>query len=193
MVEEKSIKKTFLPPSLDLYPLPIVLVSCIDVDYKMNILTVSNIGVINHDPPLIYVSIKSNSYSNKIIKRSREFVVNIPSEDLLEYVDFCGNVSGERIDKFKASNLTPVKATHVITPLIDECPVNLECRVQQIITLNSHDLIIAEILGVHVDSNLLGTEQQIKTEDLKPLVYIGKEYWNVKKCVAKAGFTLEHE
>ncbi len=177
---------------MDLYPLPIVLISCIDTNYKLNIITVSGIGVVNTEPPLLSVAIETTRHSNKMIKKAREFVVNIPSEDLIEFVDFCGMVTGDRVNKFEASGLTPVKATHVLAPLIDECPINLECRVKSITPLNTHDLFIAEILGVHIDTALLDETGNKKIEALKPLILIFKEYWSVKKKIGEVGFSIQN-
>ncbi|MHA1131708.1 MAG: flavin reductase family protein [Candidatus Helarchaeota archaeon] len=191
MIKGKSLKKVIIPPTIDIYPLPVALISCTDIDYKLNIITITSLGIANESPPLLSIALNKSSHSCKIIKKTMEFVVNIPNSDLLNHVDFCGLVSGERVDKFEASSLTPVMANQVIPPLIDECPFNLECRVKSVITLYTHYLFIAEILEAHIDSDMLDEFKKPKTEALNPLIFMFQEYWSVKKKLAYKGFSTE--
>jgi flavin reductase (DIM6/NTAB) family NADH-FMN oxidoreductase RutF len=191
MIKGKSLKKVNIPPTIDFYPLPVVLISCTDIDYKLNIITITSLGIANESPPLISIALNKSRHSSNIIKKSMEFVVNIPDETLLDHVDFCGLVSGERVDKFEASSLTPVMANQVISPLIEECPYNLECRVKSVITLYTHNLFVAEILEAHIDSDLLDENKNPKTEALNPITFMFKEYWNLKKKLGRRGFSTE--
>ncbi|MHA1649908.1 MAG: flavin reductase family protein [Candidatus Helarchaeota archaeon] len=192
MIKGKSPKKVAITPTINFYPLPIVLITCTDIDYKLNIITISSLGIANEDPPLITIALHKERHSNKIVKKTMEFVVNIPNESLLEHVDFFGMVSGERIDKFEASSLTPTMGDHVIAPLIEECPCNLECRVKSVLSLYSHNLFIAEILAMHIDIQVLknNSSKKIKMDALKPLIRMFDEYWSIKKKIAPIGFTL---
>jgi len=109
-----------------------------------------------------------------------EFVVNLTSEVHLKAVDFCGTVSGKKVDKFKKMSLTPVKGEKVNAPLIKECPFNLECVVRRILELGSHDLFISEITAVHADPAYLDENCKPDSTKFKPLVYYTKvqEYWS---------------
>lgn len=92
-----------------LAPVPIAMVSCGD-ELKSNITTIAWTGIINSEPPLVYVSIRPSRHSYSIIKELEEFVINIPDEKLVVAADFCGTKSGKEIDKFKEAKLTKEKA-----------------------------------------------------------------------------------
>lgn len=104
---------------------PVALITCMDKFKKPNIITIAWIGIVNTEPPMIGVSIRSTSYSYDCIKKSKAFVVNIPSESMVEKVDFCGSVSGRKINKFRVMGFTPVFAKKVKAPMIEECAAHL--------------------------------------------------------------------
>ena len=133
-----------------LAPLPTVMVSCGTME-ESNILTVAWTGIINSNPPMTYISVQPKRYSHDIIEKSGEFVINLVPVRLAKAMDFCGVRSGRDIDKFEAQGLTREKADTVSAPLIAESPVNIECRVKDIVRMPSHDMFMAEITAVQVD------------------------------------------
>lgn len=131
----------------------------------------------NSEPPVVYIGVRPvGRYSYGLIKDSGEFVINIPSASQAEVVDFCGTVSGRDVDKFKETGLTPAPASNVSAPLIAECPVNLECRVRQIIGLGSHDAFIADVLSVHFNDDVLDEKGRPVLEKIAPYGYCIGEY-----------------
>jgi len=172
------MEKVQLKPQCMLIPLPAVLVSCAAEGFDPNIITISWIGIVNSEPPMLSISVNPKRHSHKILKKAGEFVVNLTSEDNLKEVDFCGNRSGRDYDKFKEMNLTPLPGRIVTIPLIKECPINLECRVRQTLRLGSHEMFIAEIVMVHADENLLDDKFRPDIDLLKPLTYctVAREY-----------------
>ena len=106
------------------------------------------------DPCLILLVISHVRYSYELIKQNSELVINVPGHDLLEQTHYVGVVTGKGIDKFKKSGLTPVPAKIVQPPLIQECPGHLECRVTQIFKMQSHDLLICEVLRALAEEDL---------------------------------------
>jgi len=145
-----------------IYPLPALMVSCGNETDGFNIITVSWGGTVCTNPPMCSISIRPERHSYEIIKKSGEFVVNLSTVRLAKATDWCGVKSGREVDKFKAMNLTPMRASEVSAPLIMESPVNLECKTTQIIPLGSHDLFLAEIVAVNVNTDLIDP----KTEKL---------------------------
>ncbi|MDD2344654.1 MAG: flavin reductase family protein [Bacteroidales bacterium] len=145
-----------------IYPLPALMVSCGNELEGYNIITVSWGGTVCTNPPMCSISIRPERYSYDIIKKSGEFVVNLSTAKLAKATDWCGVKSGREVNKFEAMNLTPMKASEIEAPLIMESPVNLECKVKQIIPLGSHDLFLSEILAVNVNTDLIDP----KTEKL---------------------------
>ena len=133
-----------------LAPVPSVMVSCGNLE-ESNILTIAWTGTINSNPPMTYISVQPKRYSHDIIENSGEFVINLVNVRLAKAMDFCGVRSGRDVDKFAAQGLTREKADTVSAPLIAESPVNIECKVKDIIRMPSHDMFMAEITAVHVD------------------------------------------
>lgn len=133
------------------FPLPVTLVTSISNDGKPNIITITYITGLNEDPPMIGLAVRPEKHSNKLIKESEEFVVNVPTLDLLSEIDYCGTFSGRDVNKFDKTKLTPLKSIIVEPPLIKECPINVECKVKKIINLPSHDFIIGEVVALHGD------------------------------------------
>jgi flavin reductase (DIM6/NTAB) family NADH-FMN oxidoreductase RutF len=171
--------KKLLKPQTFLIPLPALMISCQQGEEKPDIVTASWVGVCCSEPPMISLALRKSRHSHSIIEKSEEFVVNITTEDLYKVTDFCGMVSGKDVDKFKETQLTPIKGAKVNAPLIKECPINMECEVKKVIHLGSHDLFIGEIVAVHADSDYLDEHNRPDLNKLKPLIYCTKaqEYW----------------
>lgn len=131
-------KKT-LPGATLLAPLPAVMVSVGDSD-NANVITVAWTGIVCSQPPRLYVSVRHDRFSYDILKRCGEFVVNLTSEKLLAACDYCGIRSGRDIDKFAEMGFTKERGDVVSAPMIAESPINLECKVFDVLPLGSHDM-----------------------------------------------------
>lgn len=171
--------KKLLKPQTLLIPLPALMISCQQGDDKPNIVTASWVGVCCSEPPMLSLALRKSRYSHSIIEKSREFVANLTTEDLYMVTDYCGMVSGKDVDKFKETQLTPIKGAVVNAPLIKECPINIECEVRKVIELGSHDLFIGEIVAVHADPDYLDEHDCPDLNKFRPLIYCTKvqEYW----------------
>jgi flavin reductase (DIM6/NTAB) family NADH-FMN oxidoreductase RutF len=181
-----KVKKS---PWSALFPCPVVLVTCVDSKGKPNIITLAWVGTLSSDPPTVGLGIRPHRYSYKLIEDSGEFVVNIPTEDILEETDFCGMVSGENVDKFSETGLTPEPAEKVKPPLIRECPVNIESILKKKIPLGAHHLFIGEIVRVHVDKEVLDDKERIDFTKVAPFVFNQDEYWNLHQKIGVYGFS----
>ncbi len=132
----------------------VVLVSSGSME-RANVMTFSWQTPVNtSDPCLVLLAISHRRYSYEMIKQNRELVINVPGEGLLEQVHYVGVVTGTGIDKFRESGLTPVAAGVVQPPLIKECAGHLECRVTEIFEMESHDLLICEVLRATAEAEL---------------------------------------
>lgn len=172
-------KREFGPGTM-LNPVPVVMVSCGTME-KPNIITVAWTGTVNSEPPMVYISVRRSRHSHKIIRKSGEFVINLTTEDLAKATDFCGVRSGRDLDKFKETGLTPVPAKHVSCPAIAESPVNLECKVREVHEYPSHDMFVAEVVGVTVDDSLMDEKDKLRLDLAGLLVYNHGSYQGVKK------------
>lgn len=174
-----------------LFPTPAVMVSCQNGQGKPNIVTLAWAGVACSEPPMLSIAIRPSRLSHEIISRSGEFVVNIPGARQLRATDICGTVSGRDVDKFAAANLTPVAANKVKAPLIEECPVNLECIVRHKLSLGSHDLFIGEVVAVHVSSEYLDAKGGWDFGKMQPFAYCPSTYWSLGQQIGVHSFTVK--
>lgn len=185
------MSKIIWKPGTMVYPAPAVLVSCGDSPENYNILTVSWTGTICSEPAMAYVSIRPSRHSYEIIKRTKEFVINLTTEQLAFATDFCGVKSGREIDKFARLKLHPQKAKHVKAPLIGESPINIECKVAEIRPLGSHDMFIAEVLCIHADTKYLGKDGAFDLKAANPICYSHGKYYSVGKYLGHFGYSVK--
>lgn len=172
-----------------LYPLPAVMISC-EEQGKQNIVTVAWTGTVCTNPPMLSISLRPERHSHGMIERTKEFVLNLTTEQLVRACDFCGVKSGRDIDKFQATGLTPLKADFVQAPLIAESPVNIECRVEQILRLGSHDMFLAQVLGVHVTDEYMNENGKFELFKAKPVVYSHGEYYGLGDLLGTFGYSV---
>jgi len=128
---------------------PVYLVS-MEHEGKMNIIVIGMFASFSSNPTLVGIGVAPSRYSYDLIRKSREYVVNVVDENLMEAVRVCGERSGRDSDKFKLANLTPVKGVRVSAPYIQESPVNIECKVVQEIEAGDHTWFIGKVQAVHV-------------------------------------------
>ena len=173
-----------------LYPIPPVMVSCARQQEKPNIITVAWAGNICSSPAMLSISVRPERYSYDIIKETGEFVVNLTNKKTARAADWCGVRSGRDYDKFKEMNLTPLESNQVSVPGIAECPVNIECKVKQIIPLGSHDMFIAEVLCVDVDDSYLDEKGRFDMHKAGLVAYSHGEYFELGEKLGKFGYSV---
>lgn len=174
-----------------LYPVPPVMVSCKRGDEKPNIITVAWAGTICSSPAMVSISVRPERYSYDIIKESGEFVINLVTEKLTFATDYCGVKSGRDEDKFKAMNLTPLASQHVNAPGIEESPVNIECKVKDIIPLGSHHMFVAEVVGVTIDEKYMDETGKFNLNHSGLVSYSHGEYFELGKKIGKFGYSVK--
>jgi len=177
-------------PGTMIYPLPAVMVSCGSGPSSYNILTVAWTGTVCTAPAMTYISIRKERHSYNIIKDTGEFVINLTTEKLAFATDFCGVRSGRDMDKFSHLGLTPLPASIIKAPLIKESPVNIECRVTQIIELGSHDMFLAEVLAVNVDEEYIDESGKFRLDAAKPICYSHGSYYGLAKELGTFGYSV---
>lgn len=182
--------KQIWKPGNMLYPLPVVLVSVADRDGEKNVFTVAWAGTVCSEPPMVSISVRPERYSYHMIKETGEFVINLTTEKLAYATDYCGVVSGRNEDKFKKTNLTPIKADIVKAPMIEESPVNIECAVKEIRNLGSHDMFIAQVAAVHADEKYMDGKNKFHLEDAHPIVYSHGVYMALGKKIGTFGYSV---
>ncbi len=181
--------KVSAPAWSALFPCPVVLVTSVSPEGKPNIITLAWVGTVCSTPKMVGIAVSPQRYSLRLIEESGQFVVNVPTKEMLKAVDLCGMVSGRDVDKFSKTGLTPEAAEKVKPPLIKECPINLECTVRNRLPLGSHTLLVGEIVAAHVDQSILNEKDAIDPAKLSSLVYIQREYWGLDQRIGTHGMS----
>ena len=170
--------------------LPAVMVSLGDMEAP-NIITIAWTGIVCSKPPMTYISVRPERHSYKLLKEKMAFVINLTPEQLIQECDFCGTYTGAKMDKFQRLGLTALPSATVDAPMIKECPVSLSCKVRDIIPLGSHDMFLAEIVGVSVSPDLLSKEGRLNMELAHLPVFMHGAYYGVGKKIAKIGCSTD--
>lgn len=181
--------KTAWKPGTMVYPLPPVMVTCGTMD-KPNVFTAAWTGIINSEPAMTYVSIRPSRYSYELIKENNEFVINLTTQALLNVADFCGVKSGRDMDKFAETGLTIAPCGKVKAPMLEQSPVSVECRVTEIKPLGSHDMFLAEILAVNVNTDLIDENGRFALERSGLVAFCHGAYYAVGKELGTFGFSV---
>ncbi len=183
-------KQSWKPGNM-LYPVPAVMVSCKRADERPNIITVAWAGTVCSDPAMLSVSIRKERYSHDIIKESGEFVVNLVTGELTRACDWCGVRSGKDFDKFEEMKLTEYTSEYMDAPAISESPVNIYCKVKQILELGSHDMFVAEVVGVTVDDKYMDENGRFELSKTGLITYSHGEYFLLGKKLGKFGYSVK--
>lgn len=158
------------------YPLPITLIGAI-VEGKPNFLTIGYFAILSHLPPIVSVTLYKNHYTIEGIKESGAFSVNIPSADMVKITDYCGIVSGRKVDK---SNLFKSFYGRLNTvPMIEECPLNMECELFQTIETGNNIIFLGKVASVYANEEVLN-EGVPDIRAIDPLVLFGSVYHSWK-------------
>lgn len=185
------MSKQIWKPGNMLYPIPAVLVTVSDGHGNDNVLTIAWTGTISSEPAMAYVSVRPERYSYNMIKESGEFVINLTTKELASATDFCGVRSGRNMDKFKAAGLHRTAAQYVGAPLIDESPVNIECRVTDVKPCGSHDMFIGEVLAIHADEKYIDKTGKFDLAKSNPIVYSHGQYYCLGEHIGKFGYSVK--
>ena len=173
-----------------LSPVPVVMVSC-GGQTESNITTIAWTGVLNSEPPLVYISVRPTRYSYELIKNSGEFVINLTNRKLAFATDWCGVKSGKDVDKFKEMHLTKQTANFVKCPMIEGSPVSIECKVKEIKELGSHHMFLAEVLAIHADEKYIDEKGAFDISKCDLIAYSNGGYYTLDKKIGKFGFSVQ--
>ncbi|MBO5721422.1 MAG: flavin reductase family protein [Bacteroidales bacterium] len=178
-------------PGTMIYPLPAALISCGGSEKEYNMLTVAWVGTICTNPAMCYISVRPERYSYPIIEKNKAFVINLTTEAMAKAVDLCGVKSGKDCNKWKLTGFTPIASDVVSAPYIKESPLCIECKVEQIIKLGSHDMFIAKVVQVLADDKYLNPENgKFELEKANLLAYSHGHYYGLGSEIGKFGWSV---
>ena len=183
--------KQIWKPGNMVYPLPAVMVSTADREGNDNIITVAWTGTVCTNPAMLYISVRPERYSYHLLRESGEFVVNLTTEKLAKATDWCGVRSGRDFDKWKEMHLTRGKAEKLTcAPIIQESPVNIECKVTEVQELGSHHMFLAKVEAVQVDESYMNETGKLELNDTQLLAYSHGEYYTLGKKLGTFGYSV---
>lgn len=185
-------KKQVWKPGNMLYPVPVVMVSCGSKGGEKNIITIAWAGTICSDPAMVSISVRPERYSYDMIRETGEFVINLTTKELAFATDWCGVKSGRDVDKFEAMGLTAAPGKVLkYAPIIGESPVNLECRVEQVLELGSHHMFIARIEDVMISEKYMNETGKFELNRTGLVTYSHGEYFVLGEKLGKFGYSVK--
>lgn len=185
-----------MSPSTILNPVPVIMVSCAGKEPKKegkgpNIITLAWAGTVNSEPPMVSCSVRKSRHSHGLICETQEFVINLVNEKLVKACDYCGVRSGAKEDKFEVLGLHAVETPNLsYAPSIEEAPVSIACKVRDVIELGSHDMFLAEVVGVTVDESLIDEKGKICLEKAGLVAYSHGEYYKLGDILGFFGYSV---
>lgn len=185
-----KIKRKYLAPGALSAPIPPALVTVGDGD-SSNIITIAWTGILATQPPKTYISVRPSRFSYGILKEKGEFVINLPSSSLALQVDYAGIYTGKKVDKWEKCGFTRQKSEKVAAPTIAECPIALECRVSEVLPMGSHDVFMADIVGVSCREDIIDKEGKMRFDRADLLAYAHGEYYRLGEIVGRFGFSTD--
>jgi flavin reductase (DIM6/NTAB) family NADH-FMN oxidoreductase RutF len=171
MLETEKVEVPLSSSYRLLHPRLVVLVSCVDKGGKANAITLAWSMPVSINPPMVVMSIAPKRYSHRLIEETKEFVINIPTMEIVQETLFCGRRSGRSYDKFKETRLTTLPAKMVKPPIIKECVAHLECKLEQQITAGDHTLFIGRVVTAYTDKEIF--DEKFDIEKVKPVYHMG--------------------
>ncbi len=194
IIDEKPIpisheKKQHWKGGTLLAPIPPALVTVGTMEHP-NVLTIAWTGILNTIPPKTYISVRKERHSYPMLLETPEFVINLPSANLVKAVDFCGVRSGKNLDKFKEMNLSLIPAVNVSTPIISECPLHLECKITDSVDLGTHTMFLADIVGMDVSEACIDKNGKLQIEKCNLLAFAHGEYFTLGKKLGSFGYSV---
>lgn len=185
-------KKQIWKPGNMLYPVPAVMVSCADKKGNKNIITIAWAGTICSDPAMVSISVRPERYSYSMIEETGEFAINLTTGALAYATDWCGVKSGRNVDKFAAMKLTAARGNRLrYAPIIEESPVNIECRVTEIKKLGSHHMFLAEVQDVLVSEKYMNETGKFELNQTGLVAYSHGEYFCLGEKIGKFGYSVK--
>ena len=179
--------KVLMGPQTLIYPMPVLLVGA-NVDNKPNFMAVAWGGIAGGEPPMISVGIRPQRYTYKGIRENLTFSVNVPSTDMVKEADYCGIASGSKVNKVEVCQFKVFYGKLDNAPLIEQCPINLECTVVHILDVGSHSLVVGRIEETHISESCL-TDGKPDVTKIRPFTYItspAQQYQALGEVIAEA-------
>jgi flavin reductase (DIM6/NTAB) family NADH-FMN oxidoreductase RutF len=153
------------------------------VKEKPNFITIAHVGIM--DPGSISLGMSKARYTNAGIKQYGTFSVNLPPAEMVKETDYCGLVSGRRVDKTKLFNVFYGKLK--TAPMIADCSISMECKLTNVVDFPKHDIFIGEIVATYAEEAVL-TDGVVDYSKVQPFFFTMNDngYWRLGERFAQA-------
>jgi len=175
-----------------LAPLPVVLVTLRSgkgQEISDSIIPISWAGIVEHAPHMLNINISRGKYSAKVIRETGQFGVCIPGAQYMKQVDICGTVHGDKTDKFQLTGFEKYEAREIDAPLIRQCPINMECVLEDTISFKSHDMFVGKIVATHIDEKYMDENGEPDYGKIDILCYANGCYWTMGEMKERLYYT----
>jgi flavin reductase (DIM6/NTAB) family NADH-FMN oxidoreductase RutF len=152
------------------------LVSSMDKNGRPNVATLAWITSISAEPPLFCIAVGRSRYTHQCITGSKEFVLNLPTMDILKKVQLAGTLSGRDEDKFEKCSLTPVESIALKTPCVKECAAHIECKVVDTKEAGDHTLFIGKVVATTCEIEAV-RDGVLDVSRIKPVLHLGGTFF----------------
>ncbi|MFC1478944.1 flavin reductase family protein [Candidatus Margulisiibacteriota bacterium] len=160
---------------------PVTLVTSSFKEQK-NVATIAWAMPVSASPGLVAIAVTNKRFTYELIRESREFIINIPTQKMKDVVLFCGSTCGRELDKFSKTGLTPVDSKKLDTPIVEECFAHIECKVVNEALVGDHMLFVGDVIAAYTDEGVMTAEDTIDIEKVQPLIHLGaKEFAGLKR------------
>jgi flavin reductase (DIM6/NTAB) family NADH-FMN oxidoreductase RutF len=182
------LKKRQLGACVTFFPQPTTLIASQNAEGDVNLMMASWVGIVSKTPPTIAVSLNCDRQTYANIKAGGTFSVNVVPSSMAQVADACGLASGKQVDKQKLTGLDVSAGTLDGVFLIDDSPLNVECRYVREVELGDYRLVMGEIVEIHACDAAFDEQGKADVKVFDPLVYLGgmREYWSLGKKEADA-------
>jgi len=153
------------------YGMPLALVTVLEDDGSVNVSTVASLTPLPGEPSRLVMGVLEENFSSQLLEKRGEFAVNFITSEMRSVARACGSYSGKDTDKFKICDLHLLPAQKVNAPLIEECPLNIECKVTDVLRLDGLNLFVSEILVLEVDDSISDGRNGVLVNELDLLFY----------------------
>lgn len=153
------------------YGMPLALVTVLEDDGSVNVSTIASMTPLPGEPSRLVMGVLEENFTSQLLEKRGEFVVNFITSEMRGVAQACGRYSGKDTDKVKLCDLHLLPAQRVGAPLIAECPLNIECRVTDVLKLDGLNLFVSEILLLEVEESLSDGHNGVRVEKLDLLFY----------------------
>lgn len=166
------------------YPMPVVIIGT-EVNGRANFMTAAWVTNVNLEPPMLAICLSKDHLTSKAIQENKVFSVNFPDRALAVKTDYCGLKSGKEVDKSNIFKIFYGKEQN--SPLIEECPLSLSCKLSEVIHVAGDLLIIGEAVEAFSDESYLNQgEPDVKKMDLLIFTMPDNKYWSLGDYIGQA-------